>query len=763
MAKSKGKIFIVDPDIRRLAAVIPLLADEGFEVAGSHSDPDLLGKLQPGGFDLVIYTVRYSSAAESPAGALLLWRQGTGSAVMSAMCPIAPDISWADNLGEILRKAPARMRAKVEKSGGRDAALMACIATTLAGGLQGEALRTCLESVRSIIEAGCVVLMRVEAGDMLPMQQSCVAEWKQPAPRVLVERAARERKPILALAADSAPQEVRSEMLAAGIHSAFAVPLMVEGRLLGVLAACLGPGDRSFTSQHVDAANLAAGLIGSALENARLINEAKERDQSLDRARSALEHRERETRALNALLQSQHGRLTALEEATQVDQERYLAGLRLLVSVLDRGRPERQGHAESVATWTLALARGMNLSMEGLAEVAYLHDIGKNRDIVETVRSWNAATGGPRPREQAALSKGPFAQGHDAVSGLDSVGGRGVRGGAEEAPEHAHVALGEEVARALKLPLPVGRAIRHHHENYDGSGYPDGISGDKIPVGSRLIRVADAYVNALSAGGRQAAGERTALETVRAGSGKQFDPTVAQFLVKLVQGGDRPGDGEVMSMMSHELRSPLSYLVGYSELLASTDGLPPSAQKAAQEIYSEANHMARLVEDMLDLARLEMGKAELHLASIDIGALLERAVAKAKLKSSRHEISAILPPGLPHVEADADRLMQVLDNLLDNAVKYSPDGGRIAVEADARGGELLVSVSDEGIGIPQDKLEVVFEKFQRLDSPLKNKVSGTGIGLNLCRHIVESHGGRIWGARKDGGGSIFTFAMPLRG
>jgi len=640
---------------------------------------------------------------------------------------------------------------------------MSGIAAALAGGVHRETLQKCLESVRTVIGADGVFLTRLEGGRPLPIEQSCAVERKTPVPQVIMEGAAKAGKMVLGLTADSAPAEVRSEMEATGVRSEFAIPLMAQGHLLGVLAASLVSGDSVFGSRHVDAANLSATLICAALENARLGNEAKERDQSLEHARLALEHRERETRALNALLQSQHGRMTALEEATQLDQERYLAGLRLMVSVLDRDRPDRKGHAESVATWTLALARGMNLSLEGLGEAAYLHDIGKNSDIAEVVRSWNAPAGGSRLQEQAAAGRGPFAPGTQAVSGPPIAGGDDGRVGPSVAGEQAHPALGEEMARALKLPLAVGRAIRNHHENYDGTGYPDGISGEKIPVASRLIRVADAYVNAMHSGKGKSTGERKAVEAIKAGSGKQFDPTVAQFLVKLVQEGDKPADGEVMSMVSHELRSPLSYLVGYSELLASTDGLPPSAQKAAQEIYSEANHMARLVEDMLDLARLEMGKAELHLSQVDIAALLERAAGKAKLKSSRHEISTRLASALPHIEADADRLMQVLDNLLDNAVKYSPDGGKIVVEAGVKGGELLVSVSDEGIGIPPDKLEVVFEKFQRLDSPLKNKVSGTGIGLNLCRHIVEAHGGKIWASRKDGGGSIFTFAMPLRG
>ena len=115
---------------------------------------------------------------------------------------------------------------------------------------------------------------------------------------------------------------------------------------------------------------------------------------------------------------------------------------------------------------------------------------------------------------------------------------------------------------------------------------------------------------------------------------------------------------------------------------------------------------------------------------------------------------------MPPVRADPDRLQQVLDNLLDNAIKYSPDGGKVIVKAEPQRGELLVTVSDQGIGIPKDKLEVVFEKFHRLDTPLKHKVSGTGIGLNLCRRIVEAHGGRIWAESDGSQGTVMSFTTP---
>ncbi|MBI2856894.1 MAG: HD domain-containing protein, partial [Chloroflexi bacterium] len=457
----------------------------------------------------------------------------------------------------------------------------------------------------------------------------------------------------------------------------------------------------------------------------------------------SVDQRERELKALNALLQSQHGRMKALEENTHIDREQYLAVARFMAFSLESGSPDMRGHAEQVATWTLALSRSMNLNVEGLAEAAYLHDVGgfpAAKDVLERLGVTEGAAKGAK--------------------GGPSTGSGGPAGVGTTAD---HCTTGEAIARLLKLAPDVGRAIRHHHENYDGSGYPDGLSGDRIPVAARLLRVAESYTDMVSEGVRKGRlTEQEAVGRMKAGMRKEYDPVIVEGLEKLFQKRERPSEGELLSTVSHELRSPLSFLVGYSELLASTHELPPAAKQAAQEIYSEASHMARLVEDMMDLSRLELGKAEIALSDIDLAALIERSVTGAKLKSAKHRVEADVPAALPPVRGNADRLMQVLDNLVDNAIKYSPDGGRVVVRAVARDGEVVVSVSDQGIGMPKDKLELIFEKFQRLDSPLKNKVSGTGIGLNLCRHLVQAHGGRIWAESEEGKGSTLFFTIPVR-
>jgi two-component system sensor histidine kinase VicK len=139
----------------------------------------------------------------------------------------------------------------------------------------------------------------------------------------------------------------------------------------------------------------------------------------------------------------------------------------------------------------------------------------------------------------------------------------------------------------------------------------------------------------------------------------------------------------------------------------------------------------------------------------------EKSVTRAQANTKTHQIE-ISPsePALP-VKADPDKMLQVLDNLLDNAIKYSPEGGLVTVTGQKKDGEVQVSVTDQGIGIPQEKQGMLFEKFYRVDSPLKSQVSGTGLGLNLCQHIVKAHGGRIWVDSEEGKGSTLSFAVPV--
>jgi signal transduction histidine kinase len=215
---------------------------------------------------------------------------------------------------------------------------------------------------------------------------------------------------------------------------------------------------------------------------------------------------------------------------------------------------------------------------------------------------------------------------------------------------------------------------------------------------------------------------------------------------------------ELMSTVSHELRTPLASIYGYAELLANR--LPEGQHRQfAEIIHRQADRLAALIGDFLDLQRLEQGTVTLVSVPVDIGELLSEQAELFRAQSARHQLDVVLPDGPVRALGDRDRLAQVMANLLSNAIKYSPDGGRVSVEAVPNGTKVTVSVRDEGIGIPVDQQAHVFEKFFRAETPEARSIGGTGLGLALCRELVEAHGGRIGFESEAGRGSTFWFTL----
>jgi len=738
----KCRVYLIDPDLQSLSKMVPALADQGFEVAGSHAETDLLGKLDSGNYDLIISVVRGSSQSGAGPAALLLCRLKSSSTPIGILCPAVPQVMTADRPGDLLKAIADQSHQAAEAALSREISVFSQLLQAMDQSHPPD------EIPQSAVE----VLSRAISAD-----QTCAFKFDQTgAPRLvssvirtgghavilkaLIAETVRTKQPVPASVADSAVSPVGTELMAHGLTSALGIPVMVNGDAVEVVTAVFPKAVRTLDEGKLQRASALVKLISKLKENDLFKKTETDKKELLGQSLSTIEQRQREIKALNALLQGQHGRMKALEEKTYLHQEQYLATVRLLVAFQEDSGSLIRGHAEAVATWSVALAKAVDLPVEGLAEAAYLHDIGKAKGI----RGIISQLKGGQTRTTVTMTATELTAGN----------------GGESSREHP--ILGEEVARLLRLPPEWGLSIRHHHENYDGTGYPDGTSKDKIPVGARLIRLADAYVTytQLTQGGKEKESGR-ATDYLRKGRGSQFDPTITDVLVKMLQKNETPTETDMLSTVSHELRSPLTYLVGYSELLASTQDLPDSAQQAAKEIYTEAQHMARIVDDMLDLSRIEAGHSRMNMKNVEVLPLIERAVAKARLKSLVHKVEADLPKTMNPVKADPDRFLQVLDNLLDNAIKYSPEGGTVKVTALPRATELLIRISDQGIGIPKDKLEVVFEKFQRLDTPLKYKVQGTGIGLNLCRRLVEAQGGRIWAESEEGKGSVLSFTLPV--
>ncbi len=224
---------------------------------------------------------------------------------------------------------------------------------------------------------------------------------------------------------------------------------------------------------------------------------------------------------------------------------------------------------------------------------------------------------------------------------------------------------------------------------------------------------------------------------------------------------------DFISMVSHELRTPLTSIKGYVDLILEGDaGEINDVQREFLEIVKQnGDRLVGLINDLLDLSRIESGRVQLRKDPVDLDEAIDHAVdtAKTLIEAKKQTLSVTKPDRLPIIIGDADRIIQVLMNLISNAVKYTPDEGRIALKVEADDKFVTVSVSDTGIGISLADQAKLFEKFFRVDNSLTREVGGTGLGLSIVKTLVEAHGGRIWVESELGKGSTFAFTLPIVG
>ncbi len=219
-----------------------------------------------------------------------------------------------------------------------------------------------------------------------------------------------------------------------------------------------------------------------------------------------------------------------------------------------------------------------------------------------------------------------------------------------------------------------------------------------------------------------------------------------------------------VAMASHELRTPLTAIKGFVSTLLMDDTFAPDERREFYMIIDqECDRLTRLINDLLNTARIDSGQSlKPDYKTVDVNSLLEKCVMIQKQTSSRHQIVLDNPAPLPKIIGDEDKLDQVVTNLLNNAIKYSPGGGTITVHAKNEGETILVGIQDQGLGIPSEHLAKVFEKFHRVNNEDNRKIYGTGLGLYLVKHLVESaHQGKIWAESEVGKGSTFWFRIPI--
>lgn len=220
---------------------------------------------------------------------------------------------------------------------------------------------------------------------------------------------------------------------------------------------------------------------------------------------------------------------------------------------------------------------------------------------------------------------------------------------------------------------------------------------------------------------------------------------------------------QLLSTVSHELRTPLASIKGFATTLLRQDVRWDEAtqREFLRIIEEESNRLEELIDNLLDLSQVEQGALRISREPVQLRRLVREAVENAQRRTEAHWFVVDLPSELPRVWADPRRIRQVLNNLLENAIKYAPNGGQITVTCELDADEVTVNIADQGQGIPSEFLRRIFDRFFQVDSASTRRTGGSGLGLAIAKAIIEAHGGRIWAESEQGQGSVFHFTLPI--
>jgi signal transduction histidine kinase len=218
---------------------------------------------------------------------------------------------------------------------------------------------------------------------------------------------------------------------------------------------------------------------------------------------------------------------------------------------------------------------------------------------------------------------------------------------------------------------------------------------------------------------------------------------------------------EFVANVSHELKTPLTSIKAYTEALLdmSEEGQVKQFLKVIDE---ESDRLLFLINDLLNVSRIQSGKMKLNVERIPPASIVEEILGISKVQSDKHELVVEIAPGLPPMWLDKEKLKEVTVNLISNAIKYSPKGGKVWVRMFLDGANLRVEIKDQGIGVAKEHLPKLFEAFYRVDSSHTAEIPGTGLGLVIVKAIVEHHGGRVWIDSELGQGTTVGFLLPVR-
>lgn len=302
------------------------------------------------------------------------------------------------------------------------------------------------------------------------------------------------------------------------------------------------------------------------------------------------------------------------------------------------------------------------------------------------------------------------------------------------------------------------------------AGLIAGLTGALLLFSGLISSMRRPLEELVSAAGRLASGDRSArVEVGGLSETATLGAAFNEMAEELEQEESRREEldrlkDEFVLTASHELRSPLTSVQGFAELLMlDRDSLTPQQAETVEIILDNCRHLVRLLNNLLDLARSDVGRLAIRPQPTEVAPLIEDVTRtmRAQTEAGNQSLREDVPPGLPLINVEPDRIRQILVNLLTNAHEYSPEGASIAVAARPVGAEVEISVNDNGQGIPEDQLGRIFDRFTRGDAGLTQRVGGTGLGLAISKSLVELHGGSITAESTVGVGSTFRVRLPI--
>jgi PAS domain S-box-containing protein len=487
-----------------------------------------------------------------------------------------------------------------------------------------------------------------------------------------------------------------------GFSSAMTVPLIARGQTLGAIQLVSAESGRHYGPADVAMAEELARRAAIAVDNARLYREAQLARDVAETTADRIARLQGITAALSEALTPEQVADVILNQG--IDSVGANVGSILLLS------PDK-------TSLEIVSARGL---AEDMLEEWRRFSVETETPIGEAVRTGNPVWIESLEERNRRYPNLPPANGLDSWAAVPMKIEKRILGGLTLGFAERRTFGEDDRAFILALALQSGQAIER----------------------ARLYAETQASADVL----RQRVEERT----------QELQEALVQ-----AQGADR-AKGALLATVSHEMRTPLSSIVGFSNLILSRKPEPQKLFEYASFINAEARRLATLINDFLDLQRIEAGREVFRYAEVDLATLVRDVVGKQQLgENSPHSIRLDISPASP-VYADPDRIRQVILNLLSNALKYS-SGGEIVIAVREENGSVICSVRDRGLGIPTEELGRLFERFYRGDVAERMRIRGTGLGLALCREIVEAHHGRIWAESAGANqGSTFSFSLPMQ-